>query len=104
MSDSPYWNPKTETMPREELSALQAKKLRAVVARAYEKSAFHRRLLDGGKVRPSTRSDSMVSCWASDMRVPLDHVRTRRLYAGSASLPRCGGGRALGGRRGHRGR
>ncbi|MCC7139712.1 MAG: AMP-binding protein [Planctomycetes bacterium] len=52
MSDSPYWNPKTETMPREELSALQAKKLRAVVARAYEKSAFHRRLLDGGKVRP----------------------------------------------------
>ena len=43
---SPYWNPKTETLPREDLERLQAKKLRAVVLRAYEKSPFHRRLLD----------------------------------------------------------
>src|SRR5262249_5577208 len=49
---SPYWNPKTETMPREDLRRLQAKKLRAVVERAYAKSAFHRRMLDAAKVKP----------------------------------------------------
>jgi phenylacetate-CoA ligase len=53
MTDSPYWNPKTETMPREELRLLQTKRLRALVERAYERSAFHRRLMDGAKVKPS---------------------------------------------------
>ena len=52
MSDSPYWNPKTETMPREDLRRLQAKKLRAMVTRAHDRSPFHRRLLDAAKVRP----------------------------------------------------
>ena len=28
MSDSPYWNPRHETMPREEIEALQLRKLR----------------------------------------------------------------------------
>jgi phenylacetate-CoA ligase len=52
VTDSPYWNPKTETMPREELERLQARKLRAVVERAHAKSPFHRRLLDGARVAP----------------------------------------------------
>ncbi len=52
MSDSPYWNPKTETMPREDLRRLQGKKLRGMVARAHAKSPFHRRLLDGAGVKP----------------------------------------------------
>ncbi len=50
MTDSPYWNPKMETLPREDLRGLQAKKLRAIVARAYARSPFHRRLLDAAKV------------------------------------------------------
>jgi phenylacetate-CoA ligase len=53
MNDSPYWNPKCETLPREDLRRLQAKKLRATLERAYERSPFHRRLLDEAKVRPS---------------------------------------------------
>jgi phenylacetate-CoA ligase len=52
MSDSPYWNPKTETLPREGLRALQGHRLSRLVARAYEKSAFHRRLMDEAGVAP----------------------------------------------------
>src|SRR5262245_5650639 len=51
--DSPYWNPKMETLPREDLRRLQAKRLRGVVERAYEKSPFHRRLMDQAKAKPS---------------------------------------------------
>ena len=51
-ADSPYWNPKTETLPRADLARLQAKKLRATLGRAYEKSAFHRRMLDAARVKP----------------------------------------------------
>ena len=35
MVDTPYWNPKMETLPREELRALQAVRLRSVVERAW---------------------------------------------------------------------
>ncbi|HEX3272439.1 MAG TPA: AMP-binding protein [Ktedonobacterales bacterium] len=42
MALSPYWNPKNETMPREDLRALQLVKLQRMVAWAYEKSPFHR--------------------------------------------------------------
>jgi phenylacetate-coenzyme A ligase PaaK-like adenylate-forming protein len=37
-----YWNPKTETIPREELAALQLRKLRAAVAHARQRSPFWR--------------------------------------------------------------
>ena len=54
MSDvSPYWNPKIETLPREDLRRLQAQKLRATAERAYERSPFHRRMFDQAKVKPS---------------------------------------------------
>ena len=42
MALSPYWNPKNETLPREDLRALQLVKLQRMVAWAYEKSPFHR--------------------------------------------------------------
>lgn len=38
-----YWNPKNETLSREGLDALQAAKLKRLVAYATERSAFHRR-------------------------------------------------------------
>jgi phenylacetate-CoA ligase len=53
MTDSPYWNPKTETLPRADLRRLQTARLRATVERAYERSPFHRRMLDAAKVKPS---------------------------------------------------
>jgi phenylacetate-CoA ligase len=52
-SESPYWNPKCETLPREDLRLLQGKRLRALVQRAYDGSPFHRRLMDAAKVKPS---------------------------------------------------
>jgi phenylacetate-CoA ligase len=47
-----YWNPKSETMPKEELRALQLVKLQRSVARAYEVSPFHRRLYEKAGVTP----------------------------------------------------
>ena len=44
-SESPYWNPKTETMPREELRQLQLAKLRRVVEWALARSPHYQRTL-----------------------------------------------------------
>lgn len=52
MKDSPYWNPKTETLPREDLRRLQGMRLARLVERAWHTSPFHRRLLDEAGVRP----------------------------------------------------
>jgi phenylacetate-CoA ligase len=49
MTDSPYWNPRHETMPREELEALQVRKLRNVIGWADAQVPFHsKRLRDSG--------------------------------------------------------
>ncbi len=45
MSDQPFWNPKTELMPREDLRELQLAKLRRVVAWAKDRSPHYRRTL-----------------------------------------------------------
>ncbi len=52
MSKSPYWNPKMETLPREELRRLQGHRLSKLVRRAYDTSGFHRRLFDEAGVSP----------------------------------------------------
>ncbi len=52
MPASPYWNPKTETLPRADLRRLQGVRLREVVERAWHASPFHRRLLEQAGVRP----------------------------------------------------
>jgi phenylacetate-CoA ligase len=53
MSDgSAYWNPKMETLPKEDLRRLQAKRLRATVERAWARSPYHRRLFEAAKVNP----------------------------------------------------
>ena len=49
---SPYWNPKTETLPKDQLRALQLLKLQKLVERAYATSPFHRRLYDAAGVKP----------------------------------------------------
>jgi phenylacetate-CoA ligase len=48
----PYWNPKNETLSREELCALQLEKLRRLAAWAYAKSAFHRARFDAARFHP----------------------------------------------------
>jgi phenylacetate-CoA ligase len=52
MTESPYWNPKTETLSREDLRRLQGIRLQGLVERAWHASPFHRRLLDGAGVKP----------------------------------------------------
>src|SRR5262245_43372267 len=52
MPDSSYWNPKTETLPRADLRRLQGVRLASLVARAWAKSPFHRRLMEQAKVTP----------------------------------------------------
>jgi len=57
MRDSPYWNPRHETLPREELEALQLRKLRSLVEWADAQVPFHsKRLRDAG-----VTSDSIAS-------------------------------------------
>jgi phenylacetate-CoA ligase len=52
MAYSPYWNPKNETLPREDLQRLQLIKLQRMADFAYQKSAFHRRSFDAAGFHP----------------------------------------------------
>jgi phenylacetate-CoA ligase len=47
-----YWNPIVETLPLEKLRALQLKKFKRAVARAYEKSPFYRALYTNAGMEP----------------------------------------------------
>jgi len=47
-----YWNPILETLPREKLQALQLKKLRRIVAWAFENSPFYHRLYKDAGMEP----------------------------------------------------
>jgi phenylacetate-CoA ligase len=49
---SPYWNPKTETLPREDLQRLQLAKLRRVVEWALARSPHYQRTLAAAGVTP----------------------------------------------------
>jgi len=51
---SPYWNPKNETLPKDELRALQLLKLQSSVQRAIHQSPFHRRLYEKAGVAPDS--------------------------------------------------
>ncbi len=51
-TETPYWNPKTETLPKERLRALQLHRLQRLVERAWHCSPFHRRLYERAEVRP----------------------------------------------------
>ena len=52
MTWSPYWNPKIETLPKDQLRALQLHKLQHLVQRAWHQSPFHRRLYEKAAVHP----------------------------------------------------
>lgn len=57
MRDQPYWNPKNELMPREDLRRLQTEKLRRLCAYARERSPFHRRKFEEAGFRPEQIRD-----------------------------------------------
>ncbi|TMD87150.1 MAG: phenylacetate--CoA ligase [Chloroflexi bacterium] len=47
-----YWNPKNETLPREQLQALQLRKLRRLCEWAYATTPFHQRKFDAVGFKP----------------------------------------------------
>ena len=47
-----FWNREIETMPREQLRALQGERLRSAVAYAYERVPLYRRRMDETGVAP----------------------------------------------------
>jgi phenylacetate-CoA ligase len=51
---SPYWNPKNETLSKDELRALQLVKLQSTVQRAFRESSFHRRIYEKAGVAPDS--------------------------------------------------
>mgnify|MGYP000599899361 CR=1 FL=1 len=52
MCHSEYWNPRYETMSRDELVALQSQRLSSQLHRAYEKNEYFRKKLDAHGVHP----------------------------------------------------
>lgn len=52
MAYSDYWNPKNETLPRDQLKALQLRKLQRLCGWAYAKSPFHRRRWEAAGFHP----------------------------------------------------
>jgi phenylacetate-CoA ligase len=52
MIERPYWNPGNETLPREELRALQHVKLKRLCEWAWERSVFHRRRWEAARFHP----------------------------------------------------
>lgn len=49
---SKYWNEKLETLPREELEALQLEELKEIVKFAYDHSPYYKRSFDAAGVKP----------------------------------------------------
>ncbi len=57
MTDTPYWNPRHETMPREQLEALQVRRLRALVEWADARVPWQsKRLRDAGVTADSIKT------------------------------------------------
>src|SRR6476646_7805965 len=52
MAYSEYWNPKNETLPREQLQALQLAKLQRMTHWAYAQSPFHKQRFDAAGFHP----------------------------------------------------
>jgi phenylacetate-CoA ligase len=51
-TNSPYWNPYMETLPREKLDALHLKRLKSLLRYAYDNSPFYRRKFQEAEVTP----------------------------------------------------
>lgn len=53
MSEKKYWDEKIETLPREELEALQEKELREILEFSYSNSVYYKEAFDAAGVNPS---------------------------------------------------
>ncbi|MGB9299843.1 MAG: phenylacetate--CoA ligase family protein [Anaerolineae bacterium] len=60
-----YWNPITETLPRDKLMELQFRKFQKIVGWAYEHSKFHRQLYQDARLEPGD-----IKTWDDIRKVP----------------------------------
>jgi phenylacetate-CoA ligase len=60
-----YWNPITETLPRDKLMELQFRKFQKIVGWAYEHSKFHRQLYQDAGLEPGD-----IKTWDDITKVP----------------------------------
>ena len=63
--DSPYWNPKTETLDRERIEALQLAKLRRQCEWAAARSPWYRRRFAAERLRPGAADGRSMTCAGS---------------------------------------
>ncbi|MTE24223.1 phenylacetate--CoA ligase family protein [Microbacterium sp. ZXX196] len=66
MDSQPFWNPKIETLPREDLQALQLEKLRRTAEWADARSPFYRRTFAAAGFRPE-----QLKSWDDIQRIPF---------------------------------
>ncbi|MCD6352476.1 MAG: phenylacetate--CoA ligase [Armatimonadetes bacterium] len=101
MSATAIYNPRYETMPREELLQLQLERLQATVNRAYKNVAHYRRVLDSLGLQPEdfqsledlrklpfTTKDDLRASYPYDMvAVPLREVVRFHMSSGTTGAP-----------------
>ena len=90
--DSPYWNPKTETLARPQLEALQLAKLRRQVAWAADRSPWFKRTLEG--VDPD-RLQSLSDLRGLPMLTREDWMNSQAEHPPYGELPAIGGEGAI---------
>lgn len=87
MADSPYWNPKVETLSRDDLHALQLAKLRKVVGWAAERSPYYRETLSPAGFSADTVAEKLRA-W-DDLRL-LPYLTRDQWMAAQAQHPPYG--------------
>lgn len=101
----PIWNPEYETMPREDLNKLQAKRLRQIVEYVYNKMPFYQRKLKAAGLTPedinslddlkrlpfTTKADLREEYPFGTFAVPLDQVVRIHASSGTTGKPTVGG-------------
>ena len=85
-----FWNPYIETMPREELDQLHLRRLQKLVAYAYARVPFYRRILDQHKVKPEdikTMDDFVKRLPTIDKKDLLEAQAVAPPYGEALALP-----------------
>ncbi|AIH04694.1 MAG: PaaF [Thermodesulfobacterium sp. 37_54] len=98
-----FWDPKIETMPQQDLKALQLEKLKKVVTLVYERVPHYRKKFEEAKVKPediksledvvrlpfTTKEDLFVDYPYGLLAVPLEEVVRLHTSSGTTGKPKA---------------
>nr|WP_028841164.1 phenylacetate--CoA ligase [Thermodesulfobacterium hveragerdense] len=98
-----FWDPKIETMPQQDLKALQLEKLKKVVTLVYERVPHYRKKFEEAKVKPediksledvvrlpfTTKDDLFVDYPYGLLAVPLEEVVRLHTSSGTTGKPKA---------------